>query len=56
MTKPITMTYLTRDVFITNPGKAKELVKKFKEAMPHLSKTEGGKNYRIMTDAVSSYT
>ena len=47
--------YLVRDVFTTKPGKAKELVKKFKEALPYLPKVEGGKNYRVMTDVVSNY-
>jgi quinol monooxygenase YgiN len=47
--------YLIRELFNAKPGKAKELVKKFKQAIPHFEKTEGGKNYRIMTDAVSTY-
>jgi len=47
--------YLVRDVFRTKPGKAKELVKKFKEAFPYLPKVEGGQNYRVMTDVVSNY-
>ena len=47
--------YLVRDVFKTKPGKAKELDKKFKEAIPYLPKVEGGKNYRVMTDVVSTY-
>ncbi|MGE0635381.1 MAG: hypothetical protein AB7G44_02140 [Bacteroidia bacterium] len=47
--------YLIRELFNAKPGKAKELVKKFKQAIPHFEKTEGGKNYKIMTDAVSTY-
>ena len=47
--------YLVRDVFRTKPGKAKELVKRFKDALPYLPKVEGGKNYRVMTDVVSDY-
>ncbi len=44
---------LIRDVFRTKPGKAKELVKKFKQVMP-LMETKL-KNTRIMTDIVSTY-
>lgn len=47
--------YLVRDVFTTKPGKAKELVKKMKAAIPYFHETEGGKNYRVMTDIVANY-
>jgi hypothetical protein len=47
--------YLIRDIFKAKPGKAKELVKKFKAAIPYFEKTEGGKNYRVMTDVVATY-
>ncbi len=47
--------YLIRETFKTKPGKAKELVKKFKAAVPHFEKSEEGKNYKIMTDIVSRY-
>jgi hypothetical protein len=47
--------YLVRDVFKAKPGKAKDLVKKFKAAIPYFTQTEGGKNYRVMTDVVSTY-
>lgn len=47
--------YLIRDVFKTKPGKAKELVRRFKEAAPHFEKTEGGTNFKIMTDVAATY-
>ena len=47
--------YLIREVFHTKPGKAKELVKMFKQAMPHFEKMGGGKNMKVMTDIVSTY-
>jgi hypothetical protein len=47
--------YLIRDVFQTKPGKARELVKKLKAAVPYFEETEGGRNYRIMTDVVANY-
>ena len=43
--------YIVRDVFQAKPGKAKELVAKFKEAIPHM----GGTPMRVMTDAVAGY-
>lgn len=50
-----TYMYLIRDVFKAKPGKAKELVRKFKAAIPYFEQSEGGKNYRVMTDIVSTY-
>ncbi len=46
--------YLVRDVFHTKPGKAKELVKKFKQAAPFFEK-QGMKGLRIMTDIAATY-
>ena len=46
--------YLIRDVFHTKPGKAKELVKKFKLATPYFEK-QGMKNFRVMTDIATTY-
>ena len=46
--------YIVREVFNTKPGKAKELVKKFKQAAPHFEK-DGLTKMRIMTDMVSTY-
>jgi hypothetical protein len=46
--------YLVRDIFNTKPGKAKELVAKFKIAMP-LFASIGAPPVRIMTDTVANY-
>jgi hypothetical protein len=46
--------YLIREVFRCKPGKAKELVKIFKKAMPFMEK-DGFKNGRVMTDFIASY-
>lgn len=43
--------FLVRDVFHAKPGKAKDLVAKLKQAMPHM----GGAKMRVMTDAVAGY-
>jgi hypothetical protein len=45
---------LIREVFNAKPGKATELVKKFKQVIPYMEK-EGLKNTRVMTDFVSKY-
>lgn len=47
--------YLIRDVFQARPGKAKDLVKMFKQAAPHFEKTEGVKNIKVMTDITGNY-
>jgi hypothetical protein len=46
--------YLVRDVFQAKPGKAKDLVKIFKEASKYMPKEGMGKS-RISTDVVSNY-
>ncbi len=46
--------YLIREVFNAKPGKAKELVKKFKQAAPYFEKQGMGK-YKIMTDIATTY-
>jgi hypothetical protein len=46
--------FLIRDIFHTKPGKAKELVKKIKQAAPHFEK-QGMKNVKIMTDIATTY-
>jgi len=46
--------YLIRNVFNCKPGKAKELVAKFKGAEKYLSK-EGIVKSRVMTDVVSGF-
>ena len=47
--------YLIREVFQAKPGRAKDLVKMFKQAAPHFEKMGGGKNIKVMTDIVSTY-
>jgi hypothetical protein len=45
--------YLIREVFKCKPGKAKELVKKFKEASKFME--DEMKNLKIMTDIAAAY-
>ncbi|MDN3669465.1 hypothetical protein QWY93_08990 [Echinicola jeungdonensis] len=45
--------YVVRDIFNTKPGKAKELVKKFKKSFESFK--QSGFKVRIMTDTVSTY-
>jgi len=47
--------YLIREVFQAKPGRAKDLVRMFKQAAPHFEKMGGGVNMRVMTDIVSTY-
>lgn len=46
--------YLIREVFHTKPGKAKELVKKFKQAAPYFV-GQGMGNMKVMTDIATTY-
>jgi hypothetical protein len=46
--------YVIRDVFNTKPGKAKDLVAKFKQAIPHMQ-SPGVRAMRVMTDTVAAY-
>lgn len=46
--------FLVRDIFQTKPGKAKDLVNKFKDAFKYLPK-EGFGQSRILTDVVAGY-
>src|SRR5262245_22002420 len=46
--------YLVRDIFNAKPGKAKDLVAKFKQLEPYM-KEMGMKGMRVMTDAVAEY-
>jgi hypothetical protein len=46
--------YLVRDIFNAKPGKAKDLVAKFKQIEPYM-KEMGMKGMRVMTDAVADY-
>ena len=47
--------YLIREVFQAKPGKAKDLVKMFKQAAPHFEKMGAGKNTKVLTDIVGNY-
>lgn len=47
--------YLIREVFQAKPGRAKDLVRIFKQAAPHFEKLGGGSNMRVMTDVVNTY-
>jgi hypothetical protein len=46
--------YLVRDIFNAKPGKAKDLVAKFKALAPYMTEM-GMKGMRVMTDAVTDY-
>jgi hypothetical protein len=46
--------FIVRDIFKAKPGKAKDLVAKFKAAAPHFQ-SSGLKNVRVMTDIVADY-
>lgn len=46
--------YLIREVFQAKPGKAKELVKKFKQAAPYFE-NDVMKGYKVMTDIATTY-
>ena len=47
--------YVVQETFHAKPGKAKELVKKFKAAVPYFEQTEQGSNFKVMTDVASNY-
>lgn len=47
--------YQIREVFQAKPGKAKDLVKMFKQAAPHFEKIQGIKRVNVLTDIVSTY-
>ena len=47
--------YQIREVFHAKPGKAKDLVKMFKQAIPHFEKNGEAKNMKVLTDIVSNY-
>ncbi len=47
--------YVVQETFHAKPGKAKELVKKFKAATPYFEQTEQGANFKVMTDVASNY-
>ena len=47
--------FVIRDVFRCRPGKAKELVEKFKLTLASTEENDGFRNSRIMVDAVAEY-
>lgn len=47
--------FVIRDVFRCRPGKAKELVEKFKRTLASIEENDGFRNSRIMVDAVAEY-
>ncbi|MFZ0390167.1 MAG: hypothetical protein WAN36_06880 [Calditrichia bacterium] len=46
--------YMVREVFYAKPGKAKELVNKFKQVAPHFEQM-GMQNLKVMTDVAAKY-
>ena len=47
--------YVVRDIFRCKPGKAKDLVAKFKQTFASMEKDDGFANIRVMVDAVADY-
>lgn len=47
--------YQIREVFQAKPGKAKDLVKMFKQAAPHLEKAQNIHRITVLTDIASNY-
>jgi hypothetical protein len=47
--------YVVRDVFRCKPGKAKELVERFRKTIPELERDDNFTNIRLMVDAVAEY-
>ena len=47
--------FVVRDVFRCKPGKAKELVEKFKRTVQSMEEHDRFTNIRIMVDAVADY-
>lgn len=47
--------YVVRDIFRCKPGKAKELVAKFKQSIKSMEQLDGFSNVRLMVDAVADY-
>ena len=47
--------YQIREVFQAKPGKAKSLVKMFKQAAPHFEQIQGIQRVTVLTDIVSTY-
>jgi heme-degrading monooxygenase HmoA len=47
--------YVVRDIFRCKPGKAKELVAKFKKSVKSMEQLDGFSNVRVLVDAVADY-
>lgn len=47
--------FVVRDIFRCKPGKAKELVAKFRKTVPSMEQLDGFSNIRILVDAVADY-
>jgi hypothetical protein len=47
--------YVVRDIFRCKPGKAKELIEKFRRTLPVIEKLDRFTNNRIMVDVVADY-
>ena len=47
--------FVVRDVFRCKPGKAKELVEKFKKTVATMERDDRFTNVRIMVDAIADY-
>ena len=47
--------YVVRDVFRCKPGKAKDLVSRFKQVVPSLERDDHFRNCRIMVDVATTY-
>lgn len=47
--------YVVRDIFRCKPGKAKELIGKFKKTVKSMEQLDGFTNIRILVDAVADY-
>ena len=49
------MSYKVRDVFRCKPGKARELVERFKRTFKSMEEKDGFRNPQIMVDAIADY-
>ena len=47
--------YQVRDIFRCKPGRAKELVERFKRTIPSMESKDGFRDIRVMVDAVADY-
>ncbi len=47
--------YVVRDIFRCKPGKAKDLVAKFRRTIPSMETLDGFSNVRLMVDAIADY-